>query len=301
MDNFLFLPRFLAAATADIAYTGAFGFVLVGLWLRYEREADLHRQLRRGVLGCTFALLLALTAQSFVLTATMAGSTDLASIRDQFFSVMTATHAGCVLLCECVLTLLFVGLLFTLYGRQTRAGAWRLLTLLILLAATRAATGHASADGNFSLPEFVQFVHIVSTAVWAGCILAAGFVVLPAMLQAKRSDATARFARTLSRAVTIALLLILLSGLYNSWRGLGGSLTPLAGTEWGRSLDLKLVLVGIALTLGASSRRMLGSSRDPSHHELSRLTRLVRIEAVVMFLVLAVSAWLANSPPANPG
>jgi putative copper resistance protein D len=121
------------------------------------------------------------------------------------------------------------------------------------------------------------------------------------MLQAGRNDGAARFARSLSRAVTIALLLILLSGLYNSWRGLGGSLTPLTGTEWGRSLDLKLVLVGIALTLGASSRRMLGSNRGPSHNELSRLTRLVRIEAVVMLLVLAVSAWLANSPPANPG
>ncbi len=301
MDNFLFLQRVLVAATADIAYAGAFGFVFVGLWLKCEREGDLHRQLRRGVQGCTFALLLALTAQTCVLTATMAGSTDLASIREQYFSVMTATHAGRVLLCECVLTLLFGALLFTLYGRQTRAGTWRLLTLLILLAAARAATGHATVDGDFSLPEFVQFVHIVSTAIWAGCILTAGFVVLPAMLHEKRNDATARFARSLSRAVTIALLLILLSGLYNSWRGLGGSLAPLAATEWGRSLDLKLVLVGIALILGASSRRMLVSNRDPSLQDLSRLTRLVRTEAVVMLLILAVSAWLANSPPANPG
>jgi copper resistance protein D len=101
----------------------------------------------------------------------------------------------------------------------------------------------------------------LATALWAGSVIVAGIIVLPGMLRRLDIDRIAPFTRKLSRAVTVGLSLIVLSGIYNSYRGLGGSLTPLAGTQWGKVLDLKL--------------------------------------ALIMLLILTVSAWLANSPPAN--
>jgi putative copper resistance protein D len=298
MDNFLLLPRVVASTLADSAFAIVFGAVVACLWLKAEDDA-LQGRLRWNALLGLIALLLALGAQMFLQTATMIGSSDFSLIRSQIAAVLTGTHAGRALVCESAALLLPLILLLTRFGRQTRAGIWSVLASLVILAAGRSAIGHSAGDGDFTLAEFVQLIHLVSTAIWAGSVITAGLVVLPAMLRGQRIDAMGRFTRSLSRTVTVALLLIVLSGLYNSYRGLGGSLAPLGGTQWGRLLDLKLALIGVALTLGAFSRKMLGGDRALATQECSRLATLVRVEATVMLLILTVSAWLANSPPAN--
>lgn len=298
MDNFLLLPRVFATTISDSAFAIVFGAILACLWLNAE-DASLRSRLRMTTLFSLIMLLLALGAQMFLQTATMIGASDFTSVRSQIGVVLTGTHAGRALLTESVLIVFPLLLLVTRFGRQTRAGIWSALALLMVLAGVRSAIGHSAGDGDFTLPEFVQLIHLVSTAIWAGSVIVAGLIVLPAMLRGQRMDAMAPFTRSLSRTVTIALLLVVLSGLYNSYRGLGGSLAPLAGTQWGKVLDLKLVLISVALALGALSRRMLRGDRSLSSQECSRLATMVRVEAAIMLLILTVSAWLANSPPAN--
>jgi putative copper resistance protein D len=299
MDNFLLLPRALAAALSDSAFAGAFGLVLACFLLGDEDENGLRSTLRRGTFYCLLAMLISGLVQVYLTTATMVGAASFEAVRSQIKLVMLETHAGKVLLAN----LAFVAvLLLTVSLRrdwQRRSTLWSLLVLLIADAAVRAASGHAASDGDFTLPEFIQFSHLISIAVWAGCVLAAGFVVLPRMLQEQRTAPLISFTRKLSRTVTFALAVVLLSGTYNSYRGLGGSLRPLAGTQWGVLLDMKILLVLAAIAMGATSRRMIG--KELSLHETAVLTTAVRFEALTMLLILTVSAWLANSPPANPG
>lgn len=299
MDNFLFLPRALAAALSDIAFAASFGLVIVSLWLQSDNEERLHGRLQRGLIVCTAATLLALAAQTYLLTATMVGSSGFAAVCGQFVAVMTGTHAGCVFLCNCCLTLALLILLVLQRGWKTRANTWTLLAVLITLAAIRAATGHPASGGDFTLPEFVQFFHLISIATWAGGIIAAGFFVLPALLRSQKNEAIEEFLFTLSRTVTIALLAVVLSGIYNSYRGLDGSVAPLLRTQWGGLLDLKVFLVCIAVAMGASNRRILRRGRVLSSKQISRLSLVLRAEGVVMVLILLVSALLANSPPAD--
>jgi len=299
MDNFLFLPRALAAAVSDITFAASFGLVIVRLWLQSDNEERLHGHLQRGLELCVAAMLLALAAQTYLLTATMIGSSGFAAVRGQFADVMTGTHAGRVLLSNCCVTLALLGLLLVRHRWSSRTKIWTLLAVLIILAAIRAVTGHPASDGDFRLPEFVQFFHLISIAIWAGGIIAAGFFVLPALLRAQQNGVIVAFLLTLSKAVTIALLVVVLSGIYNSYHGLDGSVAPLLRTQWGVLLDLKAFLVCIAVAMGASNRRMLRRGRALSALQISRLTMVLRVEGMVMVLILLVSALLANSPPAD--
>jgi putative copper resistance protein D len=250
---------------------------------------------------CGFAMLIGLSAQTALAVATMTGSSDLAVIRSQFADVMTGTHAGRALLCNVAIAFLFLVGVLVRRTWQSLAGTVALLSVLLALAATRAATGHPAADGDFTLPELVQFVHLVSIAVWSGGIVSGGFFIVPELLRTRQIEAMGQFTRQLSQAVTIALVLIVVTGAYNSYRGLGGSLSPMVGTQWGILLDIKIVLVCVAITMGAVNRQILRANYELSATQAERLARVLRIEAIVMLLILSVSAFLANSPPASSG
>jgi putative copper resistance protein D len=299
MENFLFLPRSVAAALFDAAFSGVSGLVVARLWLSRDSEEKLVVGLQRKALVCACVMLVALSAQAILSTATMIGSSDFAVIRLQFADVITGTHAGRALLCNGGIALLLLVMVPFRRMWQSRIGTASLLAALATLAATRAATGHPAADGDFTLPELMQFVHLASIAIWSGGVIAAGFFVLPELLRAQQIEAMSKFTWRLSQTVTIALVLIVLTGVYNSYRGLGGSLTPLVGTQWGSLLDIKIVLVCVALSMGAFNRKILRASRSLSPVQARQVARIVRMEALVMLIILGVSAFLANSPPAS--
>jgi putative copper resistance protein D len=301
MDNFLLLPRALAAAISDSGFAAIFGLVLASLLLVSGGESGLCLKLRRSSLYCAIAMLLAGFAQVYLATATMIGAAAFDAVRGQIMTVALETHAGKALLWNLFLVLILLLTLCVRSDRQWRSTAWLLLAELVALTVVRAGTGHAAANGDFTVSEFVQFCHLMSIAVWAGCVLAGGFLVLPSLLREQRTGDMMAFTRRLSRTVTFALAVVLLSGAYNAYVGLGGSVRPLATTQWGVLLDIKIVLVLAAVGMGAANRRMLGSDRSLSVEQTFALAATVRVEAVVMLAILIVSALLANSPPANPG
>lgn len=299
MDNFLFVQRSLAAALYDAAFASALGLVMVSVWLPCNLEDSLGYKLWRRVALCSTAIFVALSAQTYLLAATMTGSSDLSVVRTQYAEVMTSTHAGRVLLCNGALSLIFIAMISVRRWWRAKSGKFSLLMVLIILAAIRAATGHASADGDFTLPELVQFVHLLSIAIWSGGVIATGFFVLPELLRLQQTIAAESLMPRLSQTVTIALLLVALTGAYNSYRGLGASLRPLVHTQWGDLLDIKIALVCVAISMGAYNRRTLRTHRGETLLAASRLAFMLRAEAVVMLIILGASACLANSPPAN--
>ena len=284
-------------ALFDAAFAGAAGLAIVSLWASRDWEEKL--QLRRKTIACTIAMLFGLCGLSLLLAATMTGSSDLSVIRPQFTEVMASTHAGCMLLCNGAVGLVLLALLLSRRVYKSRVGGSLLIIVLAVLAATRAASGHAAADGDFTLAECVQFIHLISFATWSGSLIATAFFDLPSMDRAGQFDAMMECAQRLSKVATPALLLVVLTGVYNSYRGLGASLTPLAHTQWGILLDSKAVLVGLAVSMGAYNRTLVRTSPSLHSPQTSRLTLVLRAEATIMLLILVVSAFLANSPPAN--
>ncbi len=167
---------------------------------------------------------------------------------------------------------------------------------LLLLAAVKAASGHPADEGDFTITESSQFLHILGTSVWAGAVIVSGWIILPRIRRTATPEAIREYGIRLSALVTWALIALLASGIYTANRELNGSLGELWASEWGKVLSAKVVLVLMALTLGAVNRYK-GLKGPPTAQSAALLARVLRVEAAMMAVILGLSALLANTAP----
>ncbi len=117
------------------------------------------------------------------------------------------------------------------------------------------ASSHAADWGDFTLPEWMSWLHIMAGSLWVGGMLAFMFVVRRHFR--KRSEHSrvlfAAYASRLSRLAGVALVLVLATGAYNVWRQMD-HFSDLWASGYGRIILFKLVLVAIMAMLGALSR-----------------------------------------------
>lgn len=181
------------------------------------------------------------------------------------------------------------------------------LALLVVLAAAHVATlawaGHAVMHRR-SLAIVVQAVHLLAGALWLGSLPALHHVVR----RARRDDwagweAPLRAVLPLySDAGTVAVALILLTGIYNSLSLLHG-VASFAVTPYGRVLLVKIFLVLPMIWVAAGNRYVLmpqiaasPAGAGPAA-PLSRLVRAVAAEQVLGVLILAAVSVLGLLPP----
>jgi copper transport protein len=159
----------------------------------------------------------------------------------------------------------------------TELASWLVPAVVVGIAVTIAAAGHAAASGPLSL--LVDALHALTAALWVGglvAVVAVGRSVEP---------------RTLHRFSTLAMasvLTIVVTGTLNSIRHLT-AVEQLWLTRYGLTLVIKLSLVAGALTAAAVSRRRMGQNRVPR--------RSVRLEAALTVTVLLVTALLTTTAP----
>ena len=256
------------------------------------------------------ALALALCASAGVLWLQAAAMAEvpLAQAAQATLSMLTSTHLGLAWKIGMgALMLAIAAMARATPGRRERA------LLLVGLAAlagflyTRSMVSHASADGDFSFLMLVDWVHLILICLWIGEVIVSGLVVLaspPGAVLEDRNDC-ARYVESLSRSATIALVGIFATGLVNAWRNLGG-IGALASDGYGITLLIKLTLVLGAVLLGGANRfvvmpRLIASLRSGNagaDKAMRNFTRILRIEAVVLVVVLLKAAILsATSPP----
>ncbi|EPD56570.1 copper resistance CopC/CopD family protein [Streptomyces sp. HGB0020] len=119
--------------------------------------------------------------------------------------------------------------------------------LAVALALTWAAAEHASAGVQVPLAIASTVLHLLTMALWLG-----GLVALLILLRRTElpAAAVARFSRVAFTCVTV----LVVTGVYQSWRGLG-SFAELTGTTYGRLLLAKLAAVVLLLAAAGLSRR----------------------------------------------
>jgi copper resistance protein D len=290
--------RVCAAAAFDVAYAASAGTLLNRLWLGGSITSGIEGRLRHWLTGCSLLMLVAIPIQLVLLAASMTGDLSWKLAWSSLPDVVT-THAGRALTVSfCFVPfLLLLSIFSSAFSR--RVGIWTGIALVLGITVYRAALGHAASDGNFTLWELVQFLHLSSIATWGGGVAIAGLVVLPQLAATAKSEKVIQFGRRLSYTVTIALVVVVLSGIYNGWKGLGGSLAPLPHTAWGRMLIVKVCIVLLSFFHGCRVRLLLQKQRSLLPGRVSFIRRWLRAEAFLMISVLIVSAWLANLPPAD--
>ncbi|MGW0013111.1 copper resistance protein CopC [Streptomyces tendae] len=132
------------------------------------------------------------------------------------------------------------------------------VALAVGLALTWAAAEHASAGIQVPVAMTSSVLHLLATAVWLGGLVAL-LTTLRASCPAPDAATVARFSRTAFAAVTV----LVVTGVYQSWRGLG-SWEALTGSTYGRLLLAKVVLVAVLLAVAAVSRRWTAALQTAS-------------------------------------
>ncbi|GGZ13479.1 transport integral membrane protein [Streptomyces olivaceoviridis] len=245
------------------------------------------------------------------------------------FSLSALTHTattrpGRLLLLRLALLLLAavaVALLGTrrvhLPRRATLAAA---TALAVALALTWSASDHASAGVQVPAAIVSSTLHLLAMAAWLGGLAALLWTLrrTPETAAAPPARVPARF----SRLAFTSVVVLVVTGVYQSWRGLG-SWQALTGTTYGRTLLAKLAVVTALLLAAACSRtwtarltRPTGAAvrarvpepamgpplpelppEPPPDPPLRLLRRSVLLEAVAAALVLALTTLLTSTVP----
>ena len=192
-------------------------------------------------------------------------------------------------------------------GDVTDHRAGRLAGVFIgisVFACSRAAVSHAGDFGLASLQLLVESVHLWAVSVWLGAVGIASAVLSPSSTTSavERSDVAA-WVRALSAAATGALVVIVGTGVFNAWRGVG-SAANLFGTAYGTTLLVKVAFVAVAVGLGGVNRlrampRLLAALQSTDAavaRPQQQFVRVLRFESVVLFAALVAAAALSSSP-----
>ncbi|MED7826041.1 copper resistance protein CopC [Streptomyces chiangmaiensis] len=123
------------------------------------------------------------------------------------------------------------------------------IMLSLALALTWAVAEHAAAGIQVPLAMTSAVLHLLAMAVWLG-----GLAALLTSLYRTPDVLPAAAAARFSRLALASVAVLVATGVYQSWRGLG-SLDALTTTAYGRLLTAKVVVVLLLLAAAAYSRR----------------------------------------------
>lgn len=320
---------FVSATWLDvIALSACAGVLACVIWV-LPRTAPAHLYTRLWV-GFGGALVL-LTGASIVLLASRTLEFSGAPFSGLSFYlplVLTKTQYGLIWELRMVAV---AGLWFCLLvGLRPKWRLWMAsfaMVMLVVVMYTRSATGHAGDQGTYATGVWVDCAHVLASGIWVGALFVMSLLVFPALRRQLELDQTlaADVFTRLSKVATVALGVIVATGLFNAWFGLD-SLNNLWLSGYGRILSFKVLLVLWMIYIGGHNRYLklpalrrsaglsAGHSRweripgwrplseDPDHapHVLARCVRAVHLESVLGVVVLAAAAVLHHGmPPAD--
>jgi copper transport protein len=298
------VARFVAFA-GMVVFLGGCAFVLV-LWHSGRR----HRRTRR-LLWCALAAAAIGTAAELPLQGVYAAGLGLGSAASrQVLADVVHTRFG-------LLALLRVGLLVIAAGwthlwlewadepppavRRDTTAIGGVIGAGIILAT--ALSGHASTGRLFGIALAADVVHLAAISAWLGGLAVLAVCALPG----PGTDELERLVPRFSRLAFGAVIAIVASGTYQSWRQVG-TLPAFPATAYGRLLLAKIALFAGMVALGAVSRRWVrrryppapsAHASDAVSHDVSRLRRSVGAEVAVAVAILAVTSVLVNVTPAR--
>lgn len=260
---------------------------------RCEFEVGLRR-LDLWVAGMVaFASALAL----LIATAVM-GEVGLREACPMFWMMLTSTdfgHAGCV-------TIFTMLVLLTLRwngraGVLTEAGVG---VALLLFAITRASMGHAGEEGLLTAALAAEALHYAAIGIWTGAVLVSAWYALhDSRIDLRGAGSHDRYLDLMSQAATVAVVVIFATGVYSAWRRVGTA-ENLQNTFYGLVLLVKVVLVLVAIALGAYNKFWGLPAANRSIDGVHFVRSVLRIESVVLVCaVLAASILISQQPPAS--
>lgn len=243
-----------------LAYLAAALLLGTAVFVAYCRPPT-RAHLRRPALAAWWVLL-ASTVVLFLLRAPYEeGVSPTQALRLSALGRTATTRPGALLLARLALLVLPVVCAPVLRRRHRHLprGAVHAAAaaLAAALALTWAASEHASAGLQVLLAIASTALHLLAMAAWLGGLAA----LLTTLRHAPEGSAgtVTRFSRLALASVTV----LVVTGVYQSWRGLG-SWQALTGTTYGRILLAKLAAVTLLLAAASRSRHWTARLASPA-------------------------------------
>jgi copper transport protein len=241
-----------------------------------SKDPTLQLLVRCGLLGGAAATVAAILVQGpYTAGVSMSRVLDLRLLPETL-----STPLGTAMMWRLALYGLLGVLAWRLPRILTELASWLVPALVVGIAVTIAASGHAAASGPLSL--LIDAVHALTAGLWVG-----GLIALAAIGRSVERPALHKFS-TLAMA---SVLTLIVTGTLNSLRHLT-AVEQLWSTRYGLTLLIKLTLVTGALAVAAVSRRHTKRERVP--------VRSVRLEAALTVAVLVITALLSMTAPPRP-
>lgn len=287
--------------------------LLVGLaafplysFTRSEREDGMVLLLGGKLVWLALAALPLSVAGFAISSAAMMGVAVSALDFPMLASMASETEQGAAFLVRMAALLATLASLVLLRPSQTPRCVVAMVGGSIALA-TLLWSGHAAAtEGALGVAHRISDIaHMIAAALWIGGI--AAFCLLlarPAQGEAHVTLATDSLA-DFARVGTVAVAIIMLTGLFNGYAILGADITTLFQSTYGLLLAAKLTLFVAMLSLAANNRWRLtpalerAAASDHAEGAWIRLRISVALEAAAGAAVLALVAWLGTLAPAN--
>jgi len=298
-----------------LQYSGAMILLGSSLFFVYGLPADgpcaalSHRWPRQLLIGGAALLFAAALGGLIAQTGLLAGALSEGFKPDNLVAVMTQMNFGASAVARAAIAAI---LLIGLVALEPSRGLW-LGTAIggAIVCASLAWMGHGAAtEGVAGWIHLASDIgHALAAAVWIGALVAFVLVVLPDPGDVARDRALFESLKRFSGVGSIAVALIVLTGLVNSWFLVGPDRwNDFWTTLYGQVLLAKLLAFAVMLGFAASNRYRLtpalGQALDENASPgapLSALRRSLVMETLVAFAVLGLVAWLGTLPPVTAG
>jgi len=226
---------------------------------------------------------------------------------------LLSTRFGLIWLVRIGLALL-LGLLIILRIHKSRAGLWSSLGLssLVLLSISLSSHSAALKDGTI-LAILVDWVHLLTSAIWVGGLFQLMSVAVPALRlipELNRYKLISQIAPRFSSLALASVILLIATGVYSALRQIS-SWEAFFTTTYGRAIAIKHVL--LIFTIGVAAIHFLNvvphlsriadsiaqATAEQAQSLIRRFRSLVSIEAAMVVAVLFFAGILTLVPTAS--
>ena len=183
-------------------------------------------------------------------------------------------------------------------GRGGKESLWWALLCGALILITQSLFSHAMA-----VPDYAgvasDWLHLMSTGLWVGGLASFALVLFTLRGEPDRAILYERLVASFSNYVRIAVILLLVTGFYAAWLGVG-SVTALLTTVYGQALLVKMLLLLPLLALAGIN--LIFTRRGLQAGErlwFGRLRGLVGAEITLAVGILLAVGVMTSSNPAR--
>jgi copper transport protein len=170
-------------------------------------------------------------------------------------------------------------------GRGGPVDRYLVLGLGVIAAITWPLSGHPAGSPAPQVSIVVDALHLGAVAVWLGGLTMLVLFLLRRADEGEREAILPIWSRWAGLSVSVVLLAGVVSALIEV-----GTPTALVSTAYGRTLLIKLALVGVILAIAGQARRLLLTAT---------LRKIVIAELTVAAAILGVTAVLTQTTPAR--